>query len=107
MPLTRDFKDTIRARAQHSASFRRALLTEATQALIDGELDVGKAMLRDYINATVGFQELAELTESSPKSLMRMLSPKGNPTAQNLFGIIAHLQTKEGVQLTVRPRPSH
>jgi DNA-binding phage protein len=55
----------------------------------------------------VGFQELAELTESSPKSLMRMLSPKGNPTAQNLFGIIAHLQTKEGVQLTVRPRPSH
>jgi hypothetical protein len=102
MALTRDFKETIRARVQHDPTFREELLKEGIQCLLAGDRDTGKAILRDYINATIGFEELSGLTEKSAKSLIRMLGPRGNPQARNLFEIIGHLQKKEGVQLKVR-----
>jgi hypothetical protein len=52
MPLTRDFKETVRARAEHSREFRVALLKEAVEAFIQGDTETGKTMLRDYVNAT-------------------------------------------------------
>lgn len=58
-------------------------------------------MLRDYVNATIGFEELAAQTGTPSKSLMRMLGPKGNPTAANLFSVLRSLQQAEGLQLTV------
>lgn len=76
-------------------------MAEAVERMFAGEFDVGKSVLRDYVNATIGFQELGCLTAKSPKSLMRMLSPQGNPQAKNLFEIIASLQEREGVQLKV------
>jgi len=75
-------------------------LKEAVDALLSGDVETGKIVLRDYINATVGFDKLA--TKKSPKSLMRMLGPKGNPQARNLFEIVAYLQKKEGLRLRVR-----
>ena len=102
MPLTRDFKKTIQARARRDEAFREALLTEAMDAMLSGDVETGKTVLRDYINATVGFDALAAVTKKSPKSLMRMLGPNGNPQARNLFKIVAYLQTKAGLQLRVR-----
>ena len=101
MALTRDFKQTIRARAMRDAAFRRALLAESVEALLHDNLDLGKSLLRDYINATLGFEKLAGLTDKSPKSLMRMFSPNGNPTAKNVFGIIQTLQQAEGIELRI------
>jgi len=49
----------------------------------------------------VGFDKLASVTKKSP-SLMRMLGPKGNPQARNVFEIVAYLQKKEGLRLKVR-----
>ena len=77
------------------------LLTEAVEQLIAGEVEVGKAILRDYINATVGFEKLAKATRTPSKSLMRMLGPKGNPRANNLFAVIGELQRASGVRLAV------
>jgi DNA-binding phage protein len=102
MPLTRDFKETIQERARHDPAFREALLKEAVDALLSGDVETGKIVLRDYINATVGFDKLATVTKKSPKSLMRMLGPKGNPQARNFFEIVAYLQKKEGLCLRVR-----
>ncbi|OGP26916.1 MAG: transcriptional regulator [Deltaproteobacteria bacterium GWA2_57_13] len=102
MPLTRDFKETIQERARRDAAFREALLKEAIDALLSGDMETGKTVLRDYINATVGFDALAAVTKKSSKSLMRMLGPKGNPQARNFFEIVAYLQKKEGLQLKVR-----
>lgn len=102
MPLTRDFKETIQQRARRDAAFRQALLKEAVEALLSGDVETGKTVLRDYINATVGFDALAAVTKKSPKSLMRMLGPKGNPQARNFFEIVAYLQKKEGLHLKVR-----
>lgn len=59
--------------------------------------------LRDYVNGTHGFGALGAATGKPVKSLMRMLGPNGNPQAQNLFEIVAHLQKKEGIRLQARP----
>ena len=102
MPLTRDFKETIRARIERDPNFRKALLEEGLECLISGDFENGKSILRDYINATIGFRELGKLTDKSPKSQMRMLGPQGNPQARNLFEIISCLQTYENLNLKVR-----
>ncbi len=107
MPLTRDFKETVRARAEIDPEFRRALLEEAIELLIGGEVETGKTLLRDYINATIGFKKLGVITRKSPKSLMRMLSPTGNPRAVNMFFVIASLQKQEGTRLGVRAKESN
>lgn len=102
MPLTRNFKETVVARARQDSAFRLGLLQSAVDALLDGELAVGKSLLRTYINATVGFQALGTALAKDPKSLMRMLGERGNPRAESLFGIISHLQSREGVSLHVQ-----
>lgn len=102
MPLTRDFRESVKERLDRSSAFRRAVLGEAMGAMLEGEMEVGKSMLRDYINGTIGFPRLAEIMERSPKSLMRMLSPKGNPQARNLFDLVVVLQKHEGVKLELR-----
>ena len=47
MPLTHDFKETVRARAEAEPEFRQALLREAAENFINGDLAMGKALLRD------------------------------------------------------------
>jgi putative addiction module killer protein len=101
MPLTRDFKETVKARAERDPEFRAALLTEAVEQMLSGDVDTGKAVLRDYINATVGFERLARETGTPAKSLMRMFGPNGNPRADNLFAVISRLQKASGVRLGV------
>lgn len=101
MALTRDFKETIQERVQKDVEFRRALLKESVQCMLDGDIDTGKAVLRDYINGTIGFKKLGVITHKPVKSLMRMFGPKGNPQARNLFEVIACLQKQEGIDLTV------
>ena len=102
MTLTRSFKETIKDRVERDRAFREELLKEGVEYLLTGDVDTGKAILRDYINATIGFNALGSLTDKSPKSLMRMLGPKGNPQARNLFEIIAYLQQRESIHLKVQ-----
>ena len=102
MALTRDFRETVQARVRRDPAFRQALLEEGVRSLLAGDVDTGKAVLRDYIDATLGFEELGRLTARPSKSLMRMFGPRGNPQARNLFEVIGHLQRREGVQLDVR-----
>ena len=103
MALTRDFKETIKAQVERDPGFRKALLARAAQAMLAGETDVGKIMLRDFINATIGFQDLAADIDKTPESLMRMLSETGNPRTNNLMEIFEYLQQVEGIQLKVKP----
>jgi hypothetical protein len=102
MALSRDFKETVKNRIERDPAFREELLKEGIECLLVGDMDTGKAILRDYINATIGFDALGTVTAKSPKSLMRMFGPKGNPQARNIFEIIAHLQKKEGIQFKVQ-----
>jgi hypothetical protein len=92
MALTREFNETIKSRLQESVRFRRALLREALSCMIAGDVETGKSVLRKYINGTIGFVKLGADLGRSPKALLRMLSPTGNPQAKNLFELGAHLQ---------------
>lgn len=105
MPLTRDFKETVRARVERDSKFRKELLRESLESLLEGDLSTAKAILRDYINATVGFTKLSQATHIPSKSLMRMLGPTGNPRANNLFEVVSFLQQREGVRFQLRSTP--
>ncbi len=105
MPLSRSFKETVKERIDEDPAFRDALLAEGIDALLSGEVDVGRIILRDYINATIGFAELAEATGVPAKSLMRMFGQSGNPSARNLFSVIRVLQKASGSSLTVNATP--
>jgi hypothetical protein len=102
MALTRDFKETIQARVKRDPAFRKALLREGIESFLSGDVETGKTVLRDFINATIGFTKLGRVTRRSPKSLMRMLGPTGNPHVKNLFEIVAFLQQHERVRFKVR-----
>ncbi|HTU44387.1 MAG TPA: hypothetical protein VMF91_04965 [Bryobacteraceae bacterium] len=105
MALTRDFKETIRARAERDPKFRKELLREGVECMLGGDIATAKTILRDYINATVGFAEVAEHTRIPSKSLTRMLGPAGNPRADNLFEVVSFLQQREGVRFRIRTSP--
>lgn len=101
MALTRSFKQTIAARARRDPRFRQALFTEAINAYLAGDMAEGKAMLRDLVNATVGFEGLAAEIHKPSKSLHRMLAPRGNPSTDNFFTIVSALQKTTRVKLRV------
>jgi DNA-binding phage protein len=104
MAITRKFRETVWTRAQSDSRFRAAMLIEAINVLLAGDLNVGKAMLRDYVNATLTFDGLTKATAIPSKSLQRMLGPRGNPTAESLFVIIKALQKSENIKLKVTTR---
>lgn len=100
MPLTRSFKETIKEQLADQ-DFRREFLREAVSNMVAGDLETAKSVLREYINGTLGFIALGKALAKSPKSLMRMLSPEGNPHARNLFEMVSHLQKIEGTVFEV------
>ncbi len=89
MALTRDRKETIRARVQSDLGFREALLCEGIENFLSGD---------------VGFPKLSEITHRSAKSLMRMFGPHGNPQARNLFEMFKYLQKPRACSFEIRPR---
>lgn len=101
MALTRDFKETIMARVRRDRHFREELFTDAINAYLSGDMSEGKAILRDLVNATVGFEALAAEIRKPSKSLHRMLAPRGNPSTDNFFSIVNALQKKTHVKLRV------
>ncbi len=101
MPLTRDFRETVQARAKADPAFRAGLYQEAVQCMLDGELAAARTLLRDFINATIGFPTLSARMGVHEKSLMRMLGKSGNPKAANLLAALQALRTECGLIVTV------
>ncbi len=101
MPLTRSFRETVVERAQNDVEFRAALIEEAIQAFLDGEMDEARTLLRDCINATIGFARLSDATHTPVKSLMRMVGPRGNPTASHFGAVLRAVQNEAGVHARV------
>ncbi|MGL6343503.1 MAG: DNA-binding protein [Waterburya sp.] len=102
MAITRDFKETVNARVQREPEFAKALLDEAASLFLNGEPETARVILRDLVNATTGFEKLADETSLPSKSLHRMLSAKGNPTMNNLTTIFGVLRKQLNVNLEVQ-----
>ena len=99
MVLTRDFKHTVVERVERDTAFAQALLDEAATLFLNGEPETARLILRDLINATIGFEQLATLTAKPSKSLHRMLSPVGNPSMDNLAAIFHAIRENLNVNL--------
>lgn len=102
MALTRDFKLTVIERVERDPAFAQALLDEAATLFLNGEAETARLIPRDLVNATLGFEQLAQVTDKPSKSLHRMLSPKGNPSMDNLAAIFGAVRQRLGVGLEVR-----
>ena len=105
MARTKSFKVLVQRHVKRDKKFAEALLREGVDAMLSGDVETGKTILRDYIKATVGFEKLGAATDTPPKSLIRMFGPRGNPQARNLFGVIGYLQKQAGIELHVTPTP--
>jgi DNA-binding phage protein len=101
MARTKKFSDLVQHHVAADKKFAEALLHEGINAMLSGDVDTGKSLLRDTIKATVGFERLAKATGAPAKSLIRMFGPRGNPQAKNLFGVIGYLQKRAGLHLRV------
>src|SRR3954469_13018951 len=104
MARTKSFRELVQSHVKDDAKFAEALLREGVDAMLSGDVDTGKTILRDYIKATIGFEKLGAATGAPPKSLSRMFGPRGNPQARNLFNVIGYLQRCAGVELHVAQR---
>jgi DNA-binding phage protein len=102
MALTRDYKLTITERAARDSAFATALLDEAATLFLNGEAETARLILRDLVNATIGFETLSEVTQKPSKSLHRMLSRQGNPTMDNLAAIFDAVRNRLGVRIEAR-----
>jgi hypothetical protein len=101
---TKSFRELVQQHVKNDPKFAEALLREGVDALLSGDVEAGKTILRDYIKATVGFEKLGVATGAPAKSLIRMFGPRGNPQAKNLFGVLGYLQKQAGVALHVALR---
>ena len=101
-PLTRPSWITLHARIKRSPNFRKELLKVMVECLLQGDVGTGRAMLQEYINATIGFQKLGKLIAMSPDSLMRMFSSNDALDTHTLFAVIHCLQQQAGLQLEVK-----
>ena len=105
---TRDFKETVRERAQSKPEFREELLKVAASSMLNGEPDVGWIMLRDFVIAAIGVDELSQKTGMPREDLERMVSDEEDPSADELLGIVATIAKYQGVELDVHAeRRSH
>ena len=102
MVLTRDFNETVAARIHKDPTFAQALLGEAITLFINGEPESVKPILRDLVNATVGFEALADEIHKPAKSVYRMLSRSGNPTMSNISAVFAAI--KRALNVEIRPQ---
>jgi DNA-binding phage protein len=101
MTRSKSFRNLVQKHVKNDKIFAEALLREGVDAMLSGDVETGKTILRDYIKATVGFEKLSAATGAPSKSLIRMFGPRGNPQAKNLFSVIGYLQKRAGVRLHV------
>jgi DNA-binding phage protein len=105
MPVGKDFSETVVERIKREPEFAAGVLSEAAALLVNGEPETARIVLRNLVNATTGFKALSRTTHVPDKSLHRMLGSNGNPTLDNLTGILRALRENLGVELRVEAVP--
>lgn len=105
MALTQDFRETVKERAAREPAFAKATLDQAATAFLNGEPHVARVILRDLVNAWVGFEALAAETNKPSMSLYRMLSKNGNPSMDNLAAIFGAVRKRLGVAIVAQSGP--
>jgi len=102
MALTRDLEKTAVARVERDPALAKALLDEAATLLPADDPETAPLILRDLVNATLGFEQLAQRTDLPSKSLHCMRSPEGNPSMDDLAAIFGAVGSSLQADLKVR-----
>jgi hypothetical protein len=68
MSRTRSFKELVKGRVARDPDFAAAPLRDSADAMLSGDVDTGKSILRDYGRATMGFEKLGDQPAPSPKA---------------------------------------
>jgi DNA-binding phage protein len=105
-PIGRSFSEIVQRRTAREPAFASALLEEAVQCMLSGELPAARSLIRDVIKSSMGYAELSRRTGTPEKSLVRMFGPAGNPTAANITSVLHELQQHGRVRLRVRAEPA-
>lgn len=58
MATTKSFNRLVQQHVKDDAKFADALLREGIDAMLSGDIETGKTIMRDYIKATIGFEKL-------------------------------------------------
>lgn len=98
MALTREFKETVMELCK-SPDYRKALLMEALETYLEGDIPTGNALMRDYLNGCLAFSEIAKEIGIQEASLRRMLSPKGNPQVKNFMRVFKACREREDLSI--------
>ena len=99
MAVTRDFKETVKERAARDPSFAKALLDEAATLFLNGGPHTARLIMRDLVNASLGFETLAEETNKPSKSLHGCCPERGTPSMNNLPAIFGAVRKRLGVDI--------
>ena len=102
MPLTRSFRETVQARARRDIKFRQALLGEAMQALLDGNLEEGRAALALVHQRHDRFRKTRHSARPIAQEPDAHVRAVGQSHRRKSAGVIGVLQAKTGVRLQVR-----
>jgi len=101
MGTTRPVSETFLERAKRDPNFRAALIGEALELIAENDIDTAKSLLRNYVLASIGFENLGKEIGKKPENIMRMLSKKGNPTMKNMAALLSSLKQHEGISIRV------
>lgn len=100
-PLTGDFNELVRENMKRDPEFRQAMLLETMNCFLQGDIEKGNSLFRNYIVDDMGYKALGQKTGIHEKSLNRMFSQKGNPTLSNALKVLTTISEYEGVRLKV------
>jgi hypothetical protein len=103
MPLTKLFKDTVKARIERDPAFAAALFEEALSAFFEGDTALGKALLRDLVNSTIGF---AVALQSGAFAVTRFSLAGAKPAIERALLEAANSKNRQTKPSTPKPPPS-
>lgn len=100
-PLTRPLTSTIKEQIEESNEFRRGFLREGIACLLTGDVRAGKLILHDYIEATLGFEEIGQALGQSADAIKRQFDLESETSLESFFQVVAHLQKHAGTVIEV------
>jgi hypothetical protein len=94
-------RERVKSRIRTDDAFGDAIFSEAIEVLLANDMSTAKSVLFDFIEATIGFEELAVQSGIAPDGLRDMFGPTGDPRAGDLFRVLSILQQHQGIQFEV------
>lgn len=102
MPTFRSFHNDVVDRARIDQDFRRSLLKEGTDALANGEFDVGIRLVQDYLLVAEYLSDLAEDQEIEESAIRDLFDSEKNFGGRKLYDVMAGMLQHEGLCLVTR-----